>query len=399
LKRHLRWLIPLLALLVLAAFIGRAIVARKAPAPVLAAAGSAGLDLAPSDIIVARMLDLPRTLDVSGGLKAVNTAMIKAKVAAEVRTLTVREGDSVKAGQVLGQLDTAELDLRLKQAQQTAASTRSQLEIAQRSLVNNRALVAQGFISPTALESSISTEAGAQATLGAALSAVDLAKKARADAALVAPIAGLVSQRLVQPGERVPIDAKLIEIVDLSRIELEAAIAPEDVVSLEVGKPATLRVDGIAAPVPAKVARINPSAQAGTRAIMAYLAVEPQPALRQGLFATGTIELGRKQALALPLAVVRTDQAAPYVLQVVGGKAVLTRVTLGPRGAIDGEAWVEIASGLADGARVLGPSAGLVRDGTPLRLPAAAANVATPVASSVALATSGAAPAGARPRP
>ena len=378
-KRTLRWLLPLLALLVLAAFVGRAILARRAAAPVAAAvAGASGLDLAASDIIVAGILDLPRTLDVSGGLKAINTAVVKAKVAAEVKSLTVREGDTVKAGQILGQLDAIELESRLKQAEQTAASTRSQVEIAQRALVNNRALVAQGFISPTALESSISTAAGAQATLGAAEAAVELAKKARADATLVAPIGGLVSQRLVQPGERVAIDARLVEIVDLARLELEAAIAPEDIVALEPGRPATLRIDGIAGPVPARVARINPSAQVGTRAIMAYLAVESQPGLRQGLFATGTIELGRKRALALPLATVRTDQALPYVLQIVADKAVLTRVGLGARGNLGGEAWVEIVSGLVDGARVLGPSAGLVRDGTPLRLPAATARPIAP---------------------
>ncbi|HEX7435401.1 MAG TPA: efflux RND transporter periplasmic adaptor subunit, partial [Caldimonas sp.] len=342
-KRWLKWLLPLIAIGVVAAFVGRAIQARKAEqAQATTVQPATGLDLAASDVVVARTLDLPRTLDVSGGLKAVSSAIVKAKVAAEVKQLTVREGDAVKAGQVLGQLDTAELDWKLRQAEQTASSTRSQLEIAQRALVNNKALVAQGFISPTALETSISTEAGAEATLGSALAAVELARKARSDAVLTAPIGGLVSQRLVQPGERVAVDAKLIEIVDLSRLELEAAIAPEDVVALQVGSAATLQIDGFAAPILGRVARINPSAQAGTRSIMVYLEVAGQPALRQGLFAKGTIELGRKKALALPLSAVRVDQAQPYVLQVQGGKALATPVRLGSRGVVEGEAWVEI---------------------------------------------------------
>jgi len=371
-KRSLRWLLPLLLIAALAFFVGRALQARKAEQALAASVTkpAGGLDLAASDVVIARTRELPRTLDVSGGLRAVNSALVKARVAAEVRELTVREGDAVKAGQVLGRLDTAEVDWKLRQAEQLAASAKSQLEIAQRALENNRALVAQGFISPTALETSISTEAGARATLGSAQAAVELARKARSDALLVAPISGLVAQRLAQPGERVAVDAKLVEIVDLSRLELEAAIAPEDVVALRVGNAATLRIDGIDAPVSARVVRINPSAQAGTRAIMAYLVIDPQPGLRQGLFAKGTIEIGRREAVALPVSAVRVDQALPYVLRIEGGKALATPVRLGARGVVDREAWVEIAEGLADGTPVLAASAGNVRDGTPVRLAA-----------------------------
>ena len=184
----------------------------------------------------------------------------------------------------------------------------------------------------------------------------------------MAPIAGLVSQRLVQPGERVSVDAKLLEIVDLSRLELEAAIAPEDVAALSIGRPATLRIDGMSAPVTARVARINPSAQSGSRAVMAYLAVDAHPALRQGLFAKGSIATANKQVLALPLSAVRMDQAQPYVLQVLADKAVQKPVQLGLRGEVSGQPWVEIAAGLSDGAQVLGGSVGAVRDGTAVRL-------------------------------
>ena len=368
-KRVFKWALPLLVLLLLGGFIARALYARKAEqAAQMAPVAALALDLAASDVLTARTQELTRTLEVSGGLKAVNSAVIKAKVAAEVKTLTVREGDSVKRGQVLGQLDTTELDWRLRQAEQTASSARAQLDIAKRSLENNRALVAQGFISPTGLETSVSNEAAAQANFLASQAAAELARKSRGDSTLVAPIAGLVSQRLVQPGERVSVDAKLLEIVDLSRLELEAAIAPEDVAALTIGRPATLRIDGMSAPVTARVARINPSAQSGSRAVMAYLAVDAHPALRQGLFAKGSIATANKQVLALPLSAVRMDQAQPYVLQVLADKAVQKPVQLGLRGEVSGQPWVEIAAGLSDGAQVLGGSVGAVRDGTAVRL-------------------------------
>jgi len=392
-KRWQGWTIAVVAVLALGGFVTRALVAKKSEQTAQTASAArppGGLDLAPGDVLVARSVDLPRTLEISGGLKAVNSAVVRARVAAEVKSLTVREGDAVRAGQVLGQLDTTELELKLKQAEQTASSTKSQLDIAARALENNRALVAQGFISATGLETSISNEAGARASYDAALSAVALARKSRNDATLVAPISGLVSQRMAQPGERVAIDTKLVEIVDLAQIEVESALAPEDVAALTIGRRATLEVDGIAAPVAAKVARINPSAQAGTRAVMVYLAVEPQPALRQGLFARGTIELDRKRTLALPLAAVRTDQARPYVMRVRDGRAVATPVTLGVRGAIGGEPWVEIAAGVGEGEPVLAASTGVVRDGTPVRLPAAPAPAAS--ASNAVLVPAGAVP-------
>jgi hypothetical protein len=149
------------------------------------------------------------------------------------------------------------------------------------------------------------------------------------------------------------------------------------VVALTIGRNASLQVDGVSQPVAARVARINPSAQLGSRSVMVYLALDPQPALRQGLFAKGRIAVAAKTALAVPLSAVRTDQSLPYVLQVLDDKAQLKAVQLGQRGEVDGQPWVEIVSGLSDGAQLLAGSAGLVRDGTPVRFAAAAPIVPT----------------------
>lgn len=373
-KPTLRWTLAVVAAVVMVGLGARMVLARKA-APAPAAPATQAIELAPTDIAKAQRSELVTTLPVSGGLKAVESALVKARVAAEVAQLTVREGDRVAAGQLLGRLDDTELRWRLKQAEDQAAAAQAQLEIAERTLANNKALVDQGFISKTALDTSVSSANGARASLQAAQAAAEIARKGVRDTEIRSPIAGLVAQRLVQPGERVPVDARMLEIVDLSRIELEAAVAPEDVLAVRVGQTARLQVDGLAEPVAAKVVRINPSTQAGTRAVMVYLQVLPGPstaALRQGLFARGQIELGRKAALVVPLSALRFDQAKPYVLVLADGKAQQRAVATGARGdvAFGGgvEAAVEVTSGLADGDTVLRGSVGALREGTPLKL-------------------------------
>ena len=377
-RLKLGWVVGMVAVLLVAGFVARTLYARSQQRAEAAAPAKPpqAMDLRASDVVVARVQPFNRTLPISGSLKAVDSAVVRAKVSAEVKTLSVREGDTVTAGQTIGQLDTLEVDLRVQQADQNAASARAQLDIAQRALNNNRALVAQGFISATGLETSISNEAAARATFEAAMAAVNLARKARTDARLVSPISGLVSQRLVQPGERVAVDARLVEIVDLSRIELEAAVAPEDIGRVAIGQAARLASEGLDGPVTARVMRINPSTQAGTRAVLVYLRLDARPGLRQGLFLTGSIDLSTRSALTVPLSAVRVDQAQPYVLAVVSDRVEQRKVTLGQRGElpIDGsvESVVELTSGVTDGAVLLRGSAGALRDGTRVRLLAAA---------------------------
>lgn len=349
------------------------------------AAAEPVLELAATDVAQAAPRELVRALEITGELRAVNTSMVKARVAAEVQSLDVREGDRVRAGQVLGRLDGTEFALRLRQAREQAAQAQAQLDIAERALESNRALVGQGFISQNALDTSVSNASAARAALQAATAAADLARKSQDDTVLRAPIAGLVSQRLAQPGERVSVDAKLLEIVDLSQLEIEAAVPPQDVGALRIGALASLSVDGIDTPVSARVVRINPSAQAGTRAVPVYLRVDPQPGLRQGLFARGSIELDRRTALALPVATIRIDQARPYAVAVENGRAVARELRLGLRGHAPGaaEPLVEVAEGLTDGSTVLRSSVGNVREGTRLRLATSAAAAAGAAAAAL----------------
>ena len=364
-KPSLKWLLTVLVLAALGLLTVLTMTRRAATVAAPSPAASATervLELAPSDVVTVRRVELVRTLEVSGGVKAVNSAVVRAKVAAEVKSLAVREGDAVKAGQIVVTVDTTEFDWRLRQAERYADSTRAQLDIARRALDNNKAMVAQGFISPTALEASVSNAAAAHATLQAALAAVELARKGLADTRLAAPISGLVSQRLVQPGERVAVDAKLLEIVDLSQLEVEAAVAPEDVPQLKIGATASLRVDGLNEALPARVVRINPSAQAGSRSVLVYLAVQPNPALRQGLFARGMVELARASVLAVPSSAVRSNAPEPYVLAIESDRLVRRTVGEPIEGEVDGVAMRSVGDALPEGSRLVAGSVGTLAE-------------------------------------
>lgn len=403
-KRWLKWLILVLLAAAIAGFVLRTLKLRKAEQAAVSAAAAVPvvLELNPSDVVTVQQQELQRSVAVSGALKAVNSAFVKAKVASELKTLSVREGDAVRAGQVIGQLDTSEFELKLRQAEQTALAAKTQVDMAQRTLANNRALVSQGFISPTALDTSLSMEVSAQASYEATVAAVALTRKSKADALLVSPLNGVVSQRLVQPGERVAVDAKVVEVVDLSRMEVEAAMAPEDVVNLKLGQAASLTLDGRTQPFAARIARINPSTQAGSRAVLVYLAVDaaanatPAEGLRQGLFARGTVSLEKQQALLVPATAVRIELAKPYVLVVADGKVAVRTVTLGARGdmVVDGrsEAAVELlGDAVKPGSTVLSGTAGALRDGTLVKLAAKSAAVPATPAKPVSLAASQAA--------
>lgn len=371
--------IALAGLLIAAVVLGMRLVqsrrsetAANAQPAAAAASAPAALDLRDSDLVAAGAAELARTVALSGSLKAVSTAIIKAKVAGELRSLGPREGDTVRAGQVLGEIDATEFALRVNQAVQQAEAARAQVDIARRQLDNNRALVDQGYISPTALDTSVANHAAAQASLQAALATADLARKAQADTLLKSPISGTVSQRLAQPGERVAIDARVLEVVDLSRLELEAALPAADAGLLRPGATAELSVEGLSEPVSAQVARLNPSTQAGTRAVLVYLSVQSVPGLRTGLFARGTVVLEQRRVLSLPLSAVRLDDALPYVIVLDGAALRRRTVQTGGRGLVNRTESVEITEGLREGERVLRGSLGTVRDGTPARLVAAA---------------------------
>ena len=375
-KSWIKWALAAVIVALLVAGALRVLSSRKDKATALQAQQTsqkteAIMALSPADLVPVKNRLLTQTLAIAGPLKAVNATFVKARVAGELQGLTVREGDLVKEGQIIARVDATEFQARVRQAQQQAESAKAQVDIAKRSFENNRSLVDQGFISKTALESSLASLAAAEANFQAAQAGAEVATKSLQDTVLRAPISGLIAQRLAQTGERVGVDARIVEIVDLSRLELEASLSAADSLLVTVGQTARLSIEGAAQALGAKVVRVNPSAVTGSRAILAYLALTPTPGLRQGLFAQGTLNLGQVQTLSVPMSAVRTDKPQPYVQIVVNDRIVHQNVTLGMRGEFEGQAMVGIQD-VPENALILSGSAGVLQPGTPVKVNAGA---------------------------
>ncbi len=367
--RHLVIAVILLALL---AGIWRALSARRAQQQSASATPTlqTQIEIAQTDVLVVQERSLTQTLGVSGTVKALNYAVIKAKVAGELKEVTVREGDRVNAGQVLARIDPIEYQQRWNQLKEQAAAAKYQLEIAQRQWDTNKALADQGFISKIALDNSQASLQGAIASHRAAIAGADVARKALDDSVLVAPFAGVIAVRSANPGERVGIDARVMELVDLSQLEIETPLTPSDSVDVRVGQTARIQIEDRPQMVSAKVKRISPSAQAGSRSVMVYLSIDSPEGLRHGLFAKGQIQLKTVQALSLPLSAIRTDRAKPYVqvVEKVGEtqQVVHKTVELGLRG-IDAQqpetdTWVAV-TGVSANSQVLIGQVGSLREG------------------------------------
>ncbi|MDO9115687.1 MAG: efflux RND transporter periplasmic adaptor subunit [Polaromonas sp.] len=374
-KPWIKWVVALVLLLLLATAVWGTLSARKkqqqALADTTAAKAQTVVELAATDVFQAKTMELSQGLPVSGSLKAVNSAFVKTRVAGELQGLTVREGDTVKAGQVLARIDASEYQSRMRQAQEQADSAKAQIDIVQRQYDNNQALVNQGFISKTALDASLANLNAAKATHRAALAAAEVAKKSLDDTVLRAPLSGQVAQRLAQPGERLGVDVRVLEIVDLSRLEMEASLSAADALTVRPGQSAVLQIEGSAQTIKATVARINPSAQGGSRSVLVYLGIDnqaPSLGLRQGLFAQGTLGTTRLTALAVPLSAVRTDKPAPYVQVVDNNQVVHKPVEMGLRGSGGADAGTLVAvKGLAENAVVIAGAVGTLREGTAVK--------------------------------
>ena len=170
-----------LAVLVVVGGVGAAVALRAAKKGELdAAKGKAAptLEFTQADLAYVDRKPLARWLPVSGTMQPVNQVTVKAKVPGEVRQLGVREGEAVKAGQLLARIDTVDLETKLVERMGALESARAQLALAEKTRAMNNKLLSEKFISQNAFDGSESSHSVAQGSVKSVEAQVRLAQNA-----------------------------------------------------------------------------------------------------------------------------------------------------------------------------------------------------------------------------
>lgn len=367
-----RWLAIAIVLALAAGAATLALRSTKRPPAAPTQVAAAAIEFASTDLYTVGPGTIARAIPVTGTLTPVERTTVKARVAGEIAELAVREGDAVRDGQLLARLDPTDFDLRVREREAQLRSAQAQLEQAQRTLENNRRLLEKQFISQNAFDNAASAVDVAAAARDAAVAQLNQARKALADTRIIAPMSGVVAERFAQVGEKLPVDGRILSIVDLSRMEIEAPVPASEIAAVRIGQPVAMSIEGIAGEQAGRVVRINPGTQAGTRSVPVYLALSfPEGSrVRAGMFAQGRLALEeRRDVLVVPLAAIRDAGGRQFVYLIDDGRLVERdlRVGLRDESAPAGQGAVglaEVLDGLKAGDHIVGVNLGTLRAGS-----------------------------------
>jgi len=299
---------------------------------------------------------LVEEVTVRGSVAAVRNEDVKvsALVAGRVNAVTVGEGDSVRQGQVIAELDRQPLEDQRRQAAASVEQARAQVENARLNLQRNQQLFERGIAAGKEVEDARAQMASAQAALEQATATLNTASRNIERAAIRSPISGQVVKRMVSVGEQVDGTAAqpIAEIANLDRVEVAANAVAGYLPRIKVGQPATVTSDALPdRTFSGSVLAIAPAVDATTNAGLVRVRIaNAQRSLKVGMFVEAHIELAEHaNALVVPPAAVVKRENGASVYVVTGDTAQRTDVKIG----LEKPDAVEILSGVTEGQIVL----------------------------------------------
>jgi membrane fusion protein (multidrug efflux system) len=312
--------------------------------------------------------ELVRAVIATGTTEPVREANLGPQITARISNFLVKEGDKVKQGQVLVQLDNSEAGLRVQSTAANSASTRSQYELAKAEYERLAPLAERGTVTAQQLQ----RLAGQRDALKAAS---DAAQVAEADAArnvtntsVRAPFAGVVSKTQMDVGEVATLmpPSVLLRLVDLSSVDVRVKVHERELARVAIGDAVQAKFPSSGQTAVGQVTFISPEIDPRTRnAEIVTRIPNADGLLRAGMFAELEIKpKGSQQSLVIPTAAVSGTGENRFVFTVANNTAERRKIRVAP---IDSER-VEVLEGLKEGEPIVASGLGKLSEGAPITL-------------------------------
>lgn len=245
-----------------------------------------------ADITTVKQESISAIVNFTGDLSPKAQTIISSEVDAKIVKVMVEEGQLVKAGQALAELDTLDLAQAVSQQEAQVATAKAKLDLDKQKMDKQEQLLKQGFISQIAFDELINNYEASLQNYKAQLAMLTRSKKQLADTHITAPFAGVIYQKNIEPGQLALKNTKLFALANLDTMEIKAAIPSDQINEVSLGQPVVFKVETDTREYAGKVARINQVAVAGTRSYMVYIEFNNKNSvLKAGQFIKGQIVL------------------------------------------------------------------------------------------------------------
>jgi RND family efflux transporter MFP subunit len=314
---------------------------------------SPSITLAATDVATVAPMTIEDGVALTGDLRPIETIDVRARIEGDLETVYVREGEQVRAGQLLARFEASEQESGRASAEADRVAANAELANAQWTLEQNETLFKAGAIAERDLKVSQQAVATARARLAAAVARLRTSGNEARDTRVVAPASGVVEKRLVDGGVHLSRGAPMFTIVRSGTLELAAAVPARQAGVVRVGQVVHFVADGRR--FDGKVARVSPTIDPATRSVSVYVQVPNRDnSLRGGTFATGRVVARTlNDVLAIPTAALRQGQedGRPFVYRIDGKTLNIAPVQLGAVDEAQGVA--QITEGLQAGDKIV----------------------------------------------
>lgn len=318
--------------------------------------------LGPTDIATARNTSVEEGVPITGTLRPIQTIGVRSRLEGDLTAVYAREGESVRAGQVLAVFESLDQQGGEQSARADQVAAQGELSTAEWNLEQTRELHRVGAVPERDLRAAQQAVTTARARKAAADARLRSMRLGLRDTRVLAPSSATVQTRHVEPGEHVVRGAQLFTLVRNDVLELAAAVPERRASSISVGQ--RVRFEAGGRQFEGRVSRFSPTIDPSTRALTVYVQVPNGNALlKGGTFASGTVVSRTiSDALTVPIPAVRQAASGEsFVYKIAGGVIEQPTVTVGVINEATGLA--QILSGLEAGDRVIVGNVGTVGRG------------------------------------